>query len=264
MVRKKSRGRPTKKETEQFTPSPLDSEDLLRHVKPKRTIKDNHILHDEHDQHVFIKLLEAINMRATHITQIHPTFPSMDLSALYCTGIIIQEYVRYLSTDLLQQHQALENRPVLTTHFSQAEREAQSIQGILQTHKPSSRLQSHEMRPNLEKEAGALERKRRAYASHQMDVMTCKTGYEDLLEDPEWKGVLRKKRDPEADAKAAALRRAHQTKKVEIQPAPYLPPKQNIPPPISQDMFDAVSDRKRRHPSSDCASKKKRFKSNGF
>ncbi|KAI8327049.1 hypothetical protein EDC96DRAFT_532999 [Choanephora cucurbitarum] len=257
MVRKKSRGRPTKKETEQFTPSPLDSEDLLRHVKPK----DNHILYDEHDQHLFIKLLEAINMRATHITQIHPTFPSMDLSALYCTGIIIQEYVRYLSTDLLQQHQALENRPVLTTHFSSSELKAQSIEGILQTHKPSNRLPSHEIRPNLEKEAGALERKRRAYASHQMDVMTCKTGYEDLLEDPEWQGVLRKKKLSEADAKAAALRRAMQKPKKVEKPTPYLPPQHNIP--SKEDMFDTVSNRKRLH-SSDRASKQKRFKSNGF
>ncbi|KAI8373773.1 hypothetical protein BD560DRAFT_394346 [Blakeslea trispora] len=271
MVRKKSRGRPTKKETEHFEPLPLGPKDLLQHVKPNK-IANNNALNEEHEPHLFVKLLEAINMRASHITQVHPQFPRMDLSALYCVGMVIQEYVHHLSTDILQTKQALEARPTLSTYFSQAELEAQSIEGLLQTyrpHRPKSSLIG--IRPNLETEAGALERKKRAHASHQTDVITSKTGYEDLLKDPEWKGVLRKKRDPEADAKAAAIRRETSEKQKReaaenhIHHLPYAfiphsPIKLDTEP--THDIFDIASQRKRPHPTSD--RKKKRLKATGF
>lgn len=114
---------------------------------------------------------------------IHSKFPSMDLSALYCLGITIQEYARYLGTDLLTEKRANENLAPLNTLFNQQEIDSQHLDSIIETHKQNLPIKQALVNP--------------------INVPY----YEKMLRSSAWENTLKRKRNPEADAAAAKIRR---------------------------------------------------------
>lgn len=106
----------------------------------------------------------------------------MDLSALYCLGVTIQEYARYLGTDLLSEKRATESLPPLNTLFDQQEIDSHQLPSIIKTNKQT--------RPK-----------------HQAIVNTPVPYYEQMLRSATWENTLKRKRNPEADAAAAEIRR---------------------------------------------------------
>lgn len=106
----------------------------------------------------------------------------MDLSALYCLGITIQEYARYLGTDLLTEKRATENLPPLNTLFDQQEIASQQLTSIIETHKQIRPIKQDLVNKNV-------------------------PYYEKMLRSQTWENTLKKKRNPEADAIAAKIRR---------------------------------------------------------
>jgi hypothetical protein len=155
-------------------------------------------------------------MRAADLSETQSTFPRMDLTALYCLGITIQEYARYLNTDLVTQKRQLEEKPALDTLLSPEEINQQSVRALIEKYKTEPVLKPKSTsvyvvpRPNLEDELSHAEKTKRARARHQVEVKTSnkETQYDQLMNNPEWRVSLRAKRDIEAEAVAADKRRA--------------------------------------------------------
>lgn len=151
-------------------------------------------------------------MRAIDIP-LQSQFPKMDLSALYCLGITIQEYARHLSTNILSQKRASENLPPLNTLFSQEELDDRSLSAIIEKYKPTTQkiqpVPTVQPRPNIEQEMSKKVRQKKSHMDYPLTINTTKEEpyYEKMLRMPEWEGLLRKNRDPETAALAALMRR---------------------------------------------------------
>lgn len=152
-------------------------------------------------------------MRASEISILQPSFPKMDLSALYCLGITIQEYVRHLSTDLLAQKRAAENKPPINNFYTPQEIQARTLEAVIQKYKPQTSTIAHAQhastitaRPNIDQE---LHRSAKQ-AQHRVEIKTSEkaTRYDKILADPKWTGTLVKNRDLKANSEQAAVRRA--------------------------------------------------------
>lgn len=113
---------------------------------------------------------------------VNSKLPRMDLSALYCLGATVQEYARYLGTDLLTEKRATENLEPLNTLLDQQEIESQQLLSIINAHKP--------IRPKLHAE-----------------VNKSPSYYEQMLRSPAWENTLKWKRNKEIHAAAATVRR---------------------------------------------------------
>ncbi|KAI8075861.1 uncharacterized protein B0P05DRAFT_588280 [Gilbertella persicaria] len=239
MVMKKNSGYSKKRLKEHLSPSLHDPVDLLSHIDVSK-YKDNRDLHE--DQHVFMKLLEAINMRASHIAQTYPDFPSLDLSALYCMGIMVQEYVRYLNSDILIDKQRLENRPTLNSLLPES---------------PDTLKKTVMSARNIEQDTSGKERKKRAYSTYRTDTITHQESeYDHIFRQPEWKPLLHKK-NPEAEQKAAHLRRERSKQQRQIKPLEQkIPAIQHIEKPL--DIFDNQASSHKSH------KKRKRLKTDHF
>lgn len=143
----------------------------------------------------------------------------MDLSALYCLGITIQEYARHLSTDILTQKKAVENKPSIDSAYTSEEIKSRTLESIIQKFKPQKSTIIHAKddlqvtaRPNIEQELSFSSRERRANINHQVEIQTSNKGnpYDQLFLEPEWKGsVAKKRRDLNANSEEAAARRAN-------------------------------------------------------
>lgn len=143
----------------------------------------------------------------------------MDLSALYCLGITIQEYVRHLSTDILTQKTASENKPSINNAYTPEEIKSRTLESVIQKFKPQKSAIIHAKddlqvtaRPNIEQELTFSSREQRASINHQVEIQTSNKGnpYDQLFLDPEWKGaVAKKRRDLKANSEEAAVRRTN-------------------------------------------------------
>jgi hypothetical protein len=160
-------------------------------------------------------------MRAADISDMQRTFPRMDLSALYCLGITIQEYARYLNTDLVTQKRQLEKKPVLDTFLEPKEIQEQSASGLIEKYKAKPAIQPKNTsihvvpRPNLEDDFNSAEKIKRARTRQQIEVKTSnkETEQDKMMKHPEWKGALTKtRRNHEEESSEASKRRAESEK----------------------------------------------------
>lgn len=153
----------------------------------------------------------------------------MDLSALYCLGITIQEYVRHLSTDVLAQKRAAENKPPINNFYTPHEMQARTLEAVIQKYKPSTNTVAHAQqaapiaaRPNIDQELHHSAK----HPHHRVEIKTSEKAirYDKIVSDPKWTGILVKSpRDLKANSEQAAARRAKaeaiQKKKAETQQA---------------------------------------------
>lgn len=155
-------------------------------------------------------------MRAADLSETQRTFPRMDLTALYCLGITIQEYTRYLNMDIVTAKRQLEKKPALHTYLSPEEINGQSTSVLIEKFKKTPTLQPKSTsiqvvpRPNLEDDLNYAERTKRARTRHRIEVRTSnKETHDDKMRtDPEWRGAVRfNKRTREAESIAAKQRR---------------------------------------------------------
>ncbi|KAK4516538.1 uncharacterized protein ATC70_011512 [Mucor velutinosus] len=204
---------------------------LLSHIEFPQGRVDYRAIFDENDpeKFAFIKLLEAINLRASEMSALQPTFPKMDLSALYCLGITIQEYVRHLSTDVLAQKRAAENKSPINNSYTPQEIKARTLEAVIQKYKPQTSTIANAQhappvtaRPNIDQELHHSAK----HPHHQVEIKTSeKAGrYDKIASDPKWTGTLVKSpRDLKANSEQAAARRAkaeaNQKKRLEAQQA---------------------------------------------
>ncbi|KAL7319967.1 hypothetical protein PS15m_003040 [Mucor circinelloides] len=214
-----------------FSRQKYDPHFLLSHIQSPQSHVDYRAIFDENDpeKFAFIKLLEAINLRASEISALQPTFPKMDLSALYCLGITIQEYIRHLSTDVMAQKRAAENKQPINNSYTPLEIKARTLEAVIQKYKPQTNtiaLAKHATqvtaRPNIDQELHHSAK----HVHHRVEIRTSDkaTHYEKIVSDPKWTGTLVKSpRDLKANSEQAADRRAkaeaNQKKRLEAQQA---------------------------------------------
>lgn len=164
-------------------------------------------------------------MRASELP-LQSQFPKMDLTALFCLGFTIQEYARYLSTNILTQKLASENSPQLNTLFTQEEIQSRTIAAAIENYKRKIPVKHStdavvDPRPDIREELSSHARsiKYRQNDPFNVDTVNGDTYYQKMLRTTDWENVLRKDKDPEAAAVAAKLRREkderRQAKKLE-------------------------------------------------
>ncbi|GAN02284.1 hypothetical protein MAM1_0019c01727 [Mucor ambiguus] len=194
----------------------LDAHFLLSHIEFPQSRVDYRAIFDENDpeKFAFVKLLEAINLRASEMSRLQSTFPKMDLSALYCLGITIQEYVRHLSTNVLEQKRAAENKPSIDSFYTPLERQARTLEAVIQKYKPQTSTIAHVQhpppvtaRPNINQELHYSAK----HPYHRVEIKTSKkaTRYDKMISDPKWTGAtVKTPRNLKANLEQAAARRA--------------------------------------------------------
>ncbi|KAL9548330.1 hypothetical protein MBANPS3_005736 [Mucor bainieri] len=264
----------------------LDPHFLLSHIGFPRSLIDYRAIYDENDpeKFAFVKLLEAINLRASEISSIQPNFPKMDLSALYCLGITIQEYVRHLRTDVLTQKRAADNKPPINDLFTPNEIQASTLEAVIQKYMPQTSTVAHvehappvAARPNIDEELHPSAKR----PHHQVEIKTSEKAnrYDKIASDPKWTGTLVKsrRRNLKANSEQAAARRAKaeamQKKKSEAQQAllekqqqlqqekELLMPRKRVRPSdddTSHDIFDKANHNKPKKAKKAASSKKRK------
>ncbi|KAI7906898.1 uncharacterized protein BX663DRAFT_494123 [Cokeromyces recurvatus] len=172
------------------------------HSNFPQTIISNHDAW-RNDQICFINLLESLRIKAANLLRRQSNFPDIDLSAIYCLGIAVQEYVRYQNLNIIDEKRALENEPSLSTLFTEKDLKSQSLRSILKkyhsilTVKPDPDADFEvSPRPRLEEEVTPIVRTKKRKYRHEVNVKTSKNGseFEKLLKTPEWKIVMNKRK----------------------------------------------------------------------
>jgi hypothetical protein len=226
-------------------------------------------------------------------------YPKMDLSALYCLGITIQEYARHLSTNILTQKRSSQCLPSINTLFSAEELESKKLYNVIEKYKskvkrrPIQPVPTVAARPNIEQEMSKQVRQKKSHMDHSLRIKQDEETYhEKILRKPEWQSLLKKIRDPEAAArKANILRREHSARQAtaavlkkrkleeeekqealivnlqdhkQQQHIPKIKQERFLPFTTPGDVFDMASSssqQKKKKPSSSSSNKKKRKKS---
>ncbi|GAA5799066.1 hypothetical protein EDC94DRAFT_651024 [Helicostylum pulchrum] len=169
----------------------------------------------EGTEYNLVKLLETINQRAANFSR-DCRLPKMKLSALYCLGVTIQEYSRYLATDILTEKRATDGLEPLTSLFGQDELNEQTIDSIIEKHKPKDdkhipAVVENDVPAATTTTSKKLTNGRNPFGPHHKFNVTTSTNpsfYDKMLDSSDWRGVLKKKkRDPEAEEQAAEKRR---------------------------------------------------------
>ncbi|GAA5811099.1 hypothetical protein MFLAVUS_004528 [Mucor flavus] len=168
----------------------------------------------EGTEYNLVRLLESINERAGNFSK-DCQLPKMKLSALYCLGVTIQEYSRYLATDIVTEKRATEGLEPLTSLFSPDERNEQKLDSLVEKYKPKDIpavvVDTEDRVPK--KASKKLTNVNGPYSfrtHHKFNVATSTqpSFYDKMLDSSDWRNVLKKKqRDPEAEERAAEKRR---------------------------------------------------------
>lgn len=158
--------------------------------------------------------MESINERAGNFSK-DCQLPKMKLSALYCLGVTIQEYSRYLATDIVTEKRAIEGLEPLTSLFSPDERNQQKLDSHVEKYKPKDIpavvVDKEDHVPS--KASKKLTNVNGPYSfrkQHKFNVVTSTqpSFYDKMLDSTDWRSALKKKkRNPEAEEKAAEKRR---------------------------------------------------------
>ncbi|KAI8969326.1 hypothetical protein BDF20DRAFT_839259 [Mycotypha africana] len=93
-ISKQKTGSLSRIEKQKIRPDTILNRSVL--IDRKRKI-DARALIDIDERYPFVSLLQAINLRAENLARQDVNFPLMDISALYCIGIAVKEYVSFLS-----------------------------------------------------------------------------------------------------------------------------------------------------------------------
>ncbi|KAG2234305.1 hypothetical protein INT48_000755 [Thamnidium elegans] len=157
---------------------------------------------------------KTINERAVNFSR-DCQLPKMNLSALYCLGVTIQEYSRYLATDILTEKRVTDGLKPLNSLFSQDELDEQNLDSIIEKYKPDDDVPAvvddddtpaattHEKLTDMNGPYSF-----RNYHKFNVATSTNQSFYDKMLNSSDWRNVLKKKRrDPEADEQAAEKRR---------------------------------------------------------
>lgn len=118
----------------------------------------------------------------------------MDLSALYCLGLTLQEYARYMSTDLVTEKRTLEGLEPLNSLLTKKEIESNQISALIERYKPKKK-QIHQQSDNKIPTRMPIEQEFKLKDTHHtFKLETGQSYYEDILNSNDWRHTLRKKR----------------------------------------------------------------------
>ncbi|KAI9364326.1 hypothetical protein BD770DRAFT_439990 [Pilaira anomala] len=172
----------------------IGPEELFRPVKLQRQTGSAYDdMFGDSPEFSFTKLLETINLRAVNFTK-ECDLPSMDLSALYCLGLTLQEYARYMSTDLVTEKRTLEGLDPLNSLLSKKEIQSNEISAIIERYKPKKK-QIHQQPNNKIPTRMPIEQEFKLKdIHHKFRLETGQSYYEDILNSNDWRHTLRKKR----------------------------------------------------------------------
>ncbi|KAI9486511.1 MAG: hypothetical protein EXX96DRAFT_549330, partial [Benjaminiella poitrasii] len=185
-----------------------DSENLALHSKyTQRFINDDE--KQRKNQIRFMNLLESLRIKAANLTRTQSNFPKIDLTAIYCLGVAVQEYIHFQNMSLVDEKRALENEPPLATLFTKEELKSHQLRSVLKRyHSSLLNVQSDPKtdfevtaRPKLEEEVAPKARVKKMRMKHKVNVKTLKddSEFERLVKTPEWNAFAKKRRITKRD-----------------------------------------------------------------